>query len=97
VTNEIIKIDICPLLIAGYREIIDRLKSLLSTAGKKVFKIVCNVCNNVSFQYYVIVVGKLNVAKLANFMEMDLYVVVTCPESSLIDNQVTHFTYSKLI
>ncbi|XP_065915172.1 2-(3-amino-3-carboxypropyl)histidine synthase subunit 2-like [Dysidea avara] len=60
------------LATAGYREIIDRLKSLLSSVGKK---------------YYVIVVGKLNVAKLANFMEMDVYVLVACPESSLIDNQ----------
>lgn len=32
--------------------------------------------------------GKLNVAKMANFMEVDVYVLVACPESSLIDNQV---------
>jgi len=48
------------------------------------------------FQFYVIVVGKLNVAKLANFMEMDVYVLVACPESSLIDNQVNHFTHSRI-
>lgn len=32
--------------------------------------------------------GKLNVAKMANFMEVDVYVLVACPESSLVDNQV---------
>lgn len=33
--------------------------------------------------------GKLNAAKMANFMEVDIYVLVACPESSLLDNQVT--------
>ena len=32
--------------------------------------------------------GKLNVAKMANFMEVDVYVLVACPESSLVDSQV---------
>lgn len=32
--------------------------------------------------------GKLNVAKMANFMEVDVYVLVACPESSLMDSQV---------
>ena len=32
--------------------------------------------------------GKLNVAKMANFMEVDVYVVITCPECSLVDSQV---------
>lgn len=37
--------------------------------------------------------GKLNVAKMANFMEVDCYVLVSCPENSLIDSKVcyTHF------
>lgn len=39
-------------------------------------------------QYYTIAVGKLNVAKLANFMEIDVYVLVACPEASLVDSQV---------
>lgn len=33
--------------------------------------------------------GKLNVAKMANFMEVDVYVLVACPECSLVDSQVT--------
>lgn len=32
--------------------------------------------------------GKLNVAKMANFMEVDVFVLVTCPENTLIDSQV---------
>ena len=32
--------------------------------------------------------GKLNVAKMANFMEVDVFVLVTCPENTLIDSKV---------
>ena len=32
--------------------------------------------------------GKPNVAKMANFMEIDVFVLVACPENSLIDSQV---------
>ena len=35
---------------------------------------------------YSIVVGKLNTAKLANFMEVDMFVLVSCSENSLIDS-----------
>ena len=30
--------------------------------------------------------GKLNVPKMANFLEIDVYVLVACPENSLIDS-----------
>ncbi|KAI9313719.1 diphthamide biosynthesis protein 2 [Dichotomocladium elegans] len=36
---------------------------------------------------YTFVMGKLNVAKMANFMEVDCYVLVACPENSLIDSK----------
>ena len=39
-------------------------------------------------QYYTIAVGKVNAPKLANFMEIDVYVLVACPENSLLDSQV---------
>lgn len=55
-----------------YMGIIDRLKHTLNQAGKK---------------YYTIAVGKLNPAKMANFMEIDIFVLVACPENSLIDSQ----------
>ncbi|KJE88859.1 diphthamide biosynthesis protein 2 [Capsaspora owczarzaki ATCC 30864] len=58
--------------VADYMTVIERLKRLCKDAGKKT---------------YVFVMGKLNVAKLANFMEIDVFVLVACPENSLIDSQ----------
>ncbi|XP_071118174.1 2-(3-amino-3-carboxypropyl)histidine synthase subunit 2-like [Haliotis cracherodii] len=57
--------------VANYLEVINRLKKLIKIAGKK---------------SYTFVVGKLNVAKLANFMEIDVFVLVSCPENTLIDS-----------
>lgn len=51
---------------------IEKLKVLIKNAGKK---------------FYVFVVGKLNVAKLANFQEIDIFVIVACPENSLLENR----------
>jgi len=31
--------------------------------------------------------GKPNIAKMANFLEIDIFVLVACPENSLIDSQ----------
>ncbi|CAL1540844.1 unnamed protein product [Lymnaea stagnalis] len=56
--------------VGRYREMIEHLKSLLKKAGKK---------------SYTLVVGKLNPAKLANFAEVDVFVLVSCPESSIFD------------
>ncbi|CAG8446404.1 5867_t:CDS:10 [Diversispora eburnea] len=36
---------------------------------------------------YTFVMGKLNVEKMANFMEIDCFVLVACPENSLIDSK----------
>lgn len=66
---------------ASYMTIIDHLKKLISAAGKK---------------SYTFVMGKLNVAKMANFMEIDCYVLVACPENSLIDSKVS-FTETTII
>ena len=46
------------------------------------------MCFFIYMQYYTIAVGKLNVPKLANFMEIDIYVLVACPENSLVESQV---------
>ncbi|CAK8675706.1 unnamed protein product [Clavelina lepadiformis] len=56
---------------AGYSSILDHLKKILSQSGKKA---------------YTFVVGKLNPQKLANFPEIDVFVLVACPEESLIDS-----------
>ncbi|KAL1921869.1 uncharacterized protein VTP21DRAFT_10511 [Calcarisporiella thermophila] len=69
---DVIGILVGTLGVASYLQVIDRIKSLINKAGKK---------------HYTFVVGKLNVAKLANFMEVDCYVLVACPENSLIDSK----------
>ncbi|XP_064393235.1 2-(3-amino-3-carboxypropyl)histidine synthase subunit 2-like [Halichondria panicea] len=56
---------------ANYLESIQRLKDMLRRVGKK---------------YYTIAVGKLNIPKMANFLEVDVFVLVACPENSLLDS-----------
>jgi diphthamide biosynthesis protein 2 len=55
-----------------YAEAIEALKSMLRQAGKK---------------FYTILVGKINPAKLANFAEVDVFVLVACKENSLVDSK----------
>ena len=55
-----------------YTEIIERMKKVGKVAKKKM---------------YVFLVGKPNVAKLANFPEVDVFVLVACPESSIVDSK----------
>ncbi|TWW71389.1 2-(3-amino-3-carboxypropyl)histidine synthase subunit 2 [Takifugu flavidus] len=56
--------------VADYLSIIQQLKETLRRAGKK---------------SYMFAMGKLNVPKLANFLEIDIYVLIACPENSLLD------------
>ena len=67
----IVGIVVATLGVSDYISSINRLKEIIRLAGKK---------------SYTFVMGKLNVAKLANFMEVDIYVIVACPENSLLDN-----------
>ena len=69
---KIVGIVMGTLGIARYKEIVHRLKLVLKQAGKK---------------YYTFIMGKINVAKMANFMEIDIFVLVACPENSLIDSK----------
>jgi diphthamide biosynthesis protein 2 len=48
------------------------MKQIITAAGKK---------------FYTIVVGKLNVPKLANFSEIDLFVLIAGPENTLMDSR----------
>ena len=51
------------------------------------FKGVLCVCVCVYvLQYYTIAVGKLNVLKIANFLEIDVFVLVAGPENSSLDS-----------
>ncbi|KZT04025.1 diphthamide biosynthesis protein [Laetiporus sulphureus 93-53] len=56
--------------VASYLPLISHLRSVLRRAHKK---------------SYTISVGKLNPAKLANFLEIECFVLVACPENSLIE------------
>lgn len=57
--------------VADYLTVIQQLKETISRAGKK---------------SYMFAMGKLNVPKLANFMEIDIFVLIACPENSLLDS-----------
>ncbi|CAN8003823.1 unnamed protein product [Ixodes hexagonus] len=68
----IVGILVGTLGIRNYLPALDHLKRLIQNAGKKP---------------YILAVGKLNVAKLANFQEVDVYVLVACPENTLLDSK----------
>uniref|UniRef100_UPI0037E749A3 2-(3-amino-3-carboxypropyl)histidine synthase subunit 2 n=1 Tax=Semicossyphus pulcher TaxID=241346 RepID=UPI0037E749A3 len=57
--------------VADYLNVIQQLKETIRRAGKK---------------SYMFAMGKLNVPKLANFLEIDIFVLVACPENSLLDS-----------
>lgn len=57
--------------VADYLAVIQQLKETVHRAGKKT---------------YMFAMGKLNVPKLANFLEIDIFVLVACPENSLLDS-----------
>ncbi|KAI2626369.1 putative diphthamide synthesis protein-domain-containing protein [Xylaria nigripes] len=69
-TASIIGILVNTLSVKNYMSTISTLREQIAAAGKK---------------SYTIVVGKLNPAKLANFAEIDGWVVVGCWESGLVD------------
>ncbi|KAF8632476.1 hypothetical protein AX15_001875 [Amanita polypyramis BW_CC] len=58
--------------VASYLPLIKHLRILLAKNRKK---------------SYTICVGKLNPAKLANFLEIECFVLVACPENSLIESK----------
>ena len=67
----IIGILVNTLSVANYLSSIDAIRKQIAAAGKK---------------SYTVVVGKLNPAKLANFAEIEGWVVVGCWESSLVED-----------
>lgn len=60
------------LSVKNYLSILDHIRRMVSSAGKK---------------SYLLVVGKLNPSKVANFSEIGGWVVIGCWESSLIDSK----------
>jgi diphthamide biosynthesis protein 2 len=69
---DIIGIVVGTLAVSNYMDILSYLKKIIRDAGKK---------------YYTFVMGKLNIPKLANFAEIDMFVLVACPENSLLDSK----------
>nr|XP_046226928.1 2-(3-amino-3-carboxypropyl)histidine synthase subunit 2 [Scatophagus argus]XP_046226929.1 2-(3-amino-3-carboxypropyl)histidine synthase subunit 2 [Scatophagus argus] len=57
--------------VADYLAVIQQLKETIRRAGKR---------------SYMFAMGKLNVPKLANFLEIDIFVLIACPENSLLDS-----------
>lgn len=72
--NEAERIGIVPgtLGVSGNVAVIDRCKRIIKSAGKR---------------SYTVLVGKPNPSKLSNFAEIDVFVLVACPENSLLDNR----------
>ncbi|KAJ3297485.1 Diphthamide biosynthesis protein 2 [Borealophlyctis nickersoniae] len=69
---DVIGIVVGTLGVVSYLSVIEHLKRLIRTAGKKP---------------YLLAVGKPNPAKLGNFLEIDCFVLVACPENSLLDSR----------
>lgn len=74
--SDVFGILVGTLGVASYLPLISHLRSILTNAKKK---------------FYTVSVGKLNPAKLANFMEIDCWILVACPEGSLVDNSKDFF------
>ena len=58
--------------VAHYMDTVNQLRTAINASGRRA---------------YVFVVGKINVPKLANYAEIDLFVLVACPENSLLDSK----------
>ncbi|KAK4057237.1 Diphthamide biosynthesis protein 2 [Microbotryomycetes sp. JL221] len=67
---DVIGILVGTLGVAAYLPLISHLRKLIESHGKK---------------SYTVAVGKLNPAKLANFMEVECFVLVACPENTMVD------------
>lgn len=72
---DVIGIVVGSLANAHYADIVKRLRKCIESAGRT---------------SYTFAVGKINVHKLANFGEIDCYVLVACPETSLLDSRDFH-------
>lgn len=58
--------------VRNYLRLVQKIETVARRAGKAVYRFV---------------VGKLNAPKLANFADIDVFVLVACPENSLLDSK----------
>jgi diphthamide biosynthesis protein 2 len=68
----VIGIVVATLGVANYLSIIEHVKQLITTHHRK---------------HYLFIVGKLNVAKMANFDGVDVFVLISCPETILLNSK----------
>jgi len=69
-------------------EIVGILVGTLSAAGRKaMLAALKQLCRRTGRKHYVFVMGKLNEAKLANFLEVGVYVLLGSAQHSLLDNK----------
>lgn len=68
----IVGIVVGTLGVAGYNEAIQRVREIVASAGKK---------------SYTMLMGRPNPAKLANFPECDVFVLVACSQTILLDSK----------
>ncbi|XP_063795449.1 2-(3-amino-3-carboxypropyl)histidine synthase subunit 2 [Pseudophryne corroboree] len=68
---QVVGILVGTLGVSDYLSALTHLKNIIRQAGKK---------------SYMLSMGKLNPAKLANFPEVDIFVLVACPENSMLDS-----------
>lgn len=66
---------------ANYLPLMSHLRTIIRKAHKK---------------SYTVSVGKPNPAKLGNFLEIECFVLVACPENSLLDAKVSAEAYYSL-
>ncbi|GAA6060596.1 hypothetical protein JCM10212_004575 [Sporobolomyces blumeae] len=69
---DVVGILVGTLGVAAYLPLITHLRKLIASHHKK---------------SYTVAVGKLNPAKLANFIEVECFVLVACPENTMIDSK----------
>lgn len=60
----------------GYLDLISMLRKMVLDRGKKP---------------YLLSLGKINPAKVANFSECDVFCIIACPESTVVDSRVCPF------
>ncbi|XP_077190154.1 2-(3-amino-3-carboxypropyl)histidine synthase subunit 2 [Paroedura picta] len=68
---QVVGIVVGTLGVANYLSVLEHLQGILHQAGKR---------------SYTLAVGKPSPAKLANFLEVDILVLVACPQNSLLDS-----------
>ncbi|XP_015278443.1 PREDICTED: diphthamide biosynthesis protein 2 [Gekko japonicus] len=68
---QVVGIVVGTLGVANYLSVLEHLQGIIHQAGKRA---------------YTLAVGKPSPAKLANFLEVDIFVLVACPQNSLLDS-----------